>query len=430
MRIKHKFIALISLLHLIFLGLSLQLLKYSVWYFLLAEVVIIISIFLSISIYKQFVQPLNLISAGVESIKDKDFTMKFVKVGQFELDELIEVYNEMIERLREERLRQEEQHFFLERLVNSSPTGIIILNLDETVFSLNPAARRYLNITEDGLPELNLSKFPGQLPQAIACLQDGSSEIVNIHNRQAFRIQKAGFIDRGFHRYFVQIVELTKEILQAEREANEKVIRTISHEINNSIGAVNSILQSHLGMLSGEKEEMIRTLEIAMHRNEHLLHFMSNFVRVFRLDAPQKQEADLNQLLKAVQPLLAGSSKKMIDWQWQLSEKPVLIHIDVSQMEQVLLNILKNAVEALNKKGMIIIKTELSPQRGLHIFNDGQSLSGEVEKKLFSPFYSTKKNGQGIGLTLAAEILRNHGFDFGLQNTETGMVKFYIHFTD
>ncbi len=430
MRIKHKFIILISLLHLIFLGLSLQLLKFSVWYFLLAEIVIIISIFLSISIYRQFVQPLNLISAGVESIKDKDFTMKFVKVGQFELDELIEVYNEMIERLRDERLHQEEQHYFLERLVNSSPTGIVVLNLDETVFSLNPAARRYLNIAEDSFNDLDLSQLPGQLAQAIASLQDGSSEIVNIHNRQAFRIQKAGFIDRCFHRYFVQIVELTKEILQAEREANEKVIRTISHEINNSIGAVNSILQSHLGMLSGEKEEMIRTLEIAMHRNEHLLHFMSNFVRVFRLDAPQKQEADLTQLLRSVQPLLAGSSKKLIDWQWQLAEKPVLINMDVSQIEQVLLNILKNAVEALSENGIIIIKTESSPQKRLSICNDGQSLSKEVEKKLFSPFYSTKKNGQGIGLTLAAEILRNHDFDFGLQNIENNMVEFYINFSN
>ena len=426
MKIKHKFISLIVILHLVFLGLSLQLLKYSVWYLLFAEVVIILSIFLSISIYRQFVQPLNLISAGVESIKDKDFTTKFIKVGQYELDSLISVYNNMIEQLRQERLKQEEQHYFLQKLVDSSPSGIIILNFDETIFSLNPAAKRYLEITTADCS--NLAELPGLLPEAIINLKDGSSEIVTIHNRQSFRIQKAAFIDRGFHRYFVQISELTQEILNAERDANEKVIRTISHEINNSIGAVNSILQTHLGIMNNENSEMIKTLEIAVQRNEHLLQFMSNFVKVFRLDSPQKQQADINQLLHSIQPLIAGISNKIIDWQWQLSNEPLIIEMDVTQIEQVILNILKNAVEAIDETGTIIIKTQISPRKTLSISNTGQILTREVQKRIFSPFYSTKKNGQGIGLTLSAEILRTPNSDFGLPNTENKMVEFYINF--
>jgi len=426
MRIKHKFVSLIVVLHLVFLGLSLQLLKVSVWYFLLAEVIVIFSIFLSISIYRQFVQPLNLISAGVESIKDKDFTSKFIKVGQHELDSLIDVYNNMIEQLRQERLQQEEQHYFLQDLVNSSPSGIIILNFDESIFSLNPAARNFLEISNTAEIS-NLLHLPGLLPEAITNLKDGSSEIVNIHNRQSFRIQKAAFIDRGFHRYFVQISELTQEILKAERDANEKVIRTISHELNNSIGAVNSILQSHLGMLDERNKEMIKTLEIAINRNEHLLQFMSNFVKVFRLDSPQKEPADINLLLKSIQPLIAGSSNKKIEWQWQLTNDPLIIEMDVTQIEQVIVNILKNAVEALSEKSRIIIKTQSLPHKGLSISNNGQLLTKEVQKRIFAPFYSTKKNGQGIGLTLSAEILRNHDFDFGLENSDS-FVRFYINF--
>jgi len=428
MKLKHKFLLFVIIINLIFLGLSLQLLFISVWYFLLAECLIIISILISITIYRQFVQPLNLISAGVESINDKDFTMKFVPVGQYELDNLISVYNSMIDKLRQERVQQQEQHYFLQKLIDSSASGIIILNLDESVYSLNPAAEKLLKTTLDEIKDKPLSQLNNALTKALIDLKDKESMIVSLPRHQSCRISKGAFIDTGFMRYFIQIEELTQEILQAERKANEKVIRMISHEINNSIGAVNSILQSFHGILKNNDTKMAETLEIAIRRNRHLIKFMSNFAWVFRLDKPNKQNTAINLLLQSVQPLIAASSSESINWHWQLSQKPLMADIDVNQFEQVIVNILKNAVEAVEGSGNIIITTQTSPEPCMTIQNDGILLTPEVENKLFSPFFSTKENGQGIGLTLTQEILKNHQFEYALYNNAEGKVEFIIKF--
>jgi nitrogen fixation/metabolism regulation signal transduction histidine kinase len=428
MKLKYKFLLFVIIINLIFLGLSLQLLSISVWYFLLAECLIIISILTSITIYRQFVQPLNLISAGVESIKDKDFTMKFVPVKQYELDNLITVYNSMIDKLRQERVQQQEQHFFLQKLIDSSASGIIILNLDETVYSLNPAAEKLLKSELNEIKDKPLSFLQNSLAAAVINLKDKESMIISLPQHHTCRISKGAFIDRGFMRYFIQIEELTLEILQAERKANEKVIRMISHEINNSIGAVNSILQSFHGTLENNDTKMADTLEIAIRRNRHLIKFMSNFARVFRLDEPNKELTDINQLLQSIQPLIAGSSSKSINWHWQLSKPLLMAEIDVNQFEQVIVNILKNAVEAISSSGNIIISTQAQPQACLKIINDGIPLSAEVEKNIFSPFFSSKENGQGIGLTLSQEILKSHQFDFALYNNPEGKVEFLIRF--
>jgi len=428
MKLKHKFLLFVIIINLIFLGLSLQLLNVSVWYFLLAECLIIISILISITIYRQFVQPLNLISAGVESIKDKDFTMKFVPVKQYELDNLITVYNNMIDKLREERIQQQEQHYFLQKLIDSSASGIIILNLDETVFSMNPAVEKLLKIELSEIHNKSLSQLNNALSDAIMKLKDRESIVISLPQHHSCRISKGAFIDRGFSRYFIQIEELTREILQAERKANEKVIRMISHEINNSIGAVNSILQSYHGLLKNKDDKMADTMEIAIRRNRHLIKFMSNFAKVFRLDAPHKHLTDINQLLQSIQPLIAASSSKSITWHWQLSEPPLTAEIDVNQFEQVIVNVLKNAVEAIGNSGNIIITTHINPQPCLTIQNDGAVLAPEVEEKIFTPFFSTKESGQGIGLTLTQEILKNHQFDFALYNNSQGKVEFLIKF--
>jgi len=433
MKIKFKFILFIAILHTIFLALSVPLLKISPWLFLIAEAVIMGSVTLSIAIYRQFVKPLDLISAGIESIKDKDFGMKFVKVGQYELDNLIDVYNNMIDQLREERIHQQEQHFFLQKLIESSPSGVIILNLDETIHTINPAAKKMLNISEDVLSDLNLKSIDSELILELINIELNSPKIVQLHQRSQFRIQKAAFIDRGFQHYFIQIEELTKEILQAERAAYEKVIRMISHEINNSIGAVNSILQSCISMPELADETANEALEVAHKRNSHLLAFMANFGKIFRLPAPSKTSVNLAELLKGIQPLSAGNSSNDIEWIWKLSVEPLIVNIDEHQFEQVILNVFKNATEAielnnLTSNGKIIIETSSHPQKRVSIKNSGAQIPSEFKQKIFSPFFTSKESGQGIGLTLAQEILRNHGFKFGLHNIAEGLVEFFVEF--
>ena len=111
MKLKIKYILFVSFIHIILILLSLRMFKENIYYFIVAEAFIICTIIISMILYRQFIQPINTISSGIESLEDKDFSMKFVKVGHFEMDQLIEVYNRMIDQLREERIKQREQHF-------------------------------------------------------------------------------------------------------------------------------------------------------------------------------------------------------------------------------------------------------------------------------------------------------------------------------
>ncbi|HSU52334.1 MAG TPA: HAMP domain-containing protein, partial [Segetibacter sp.] len=128
MKLRTKYLLFVVILHLITLVLSFFIFKDNKLLFIASEVFILLSALIAFQLYKQLIQPLKTLMTGVEAIKDRDFTTKFVTTGKHEMDELISVYNQMIDVLRTERIKQEQQHFFLEKLIQTSPTGIIILD--------------------------------------------------------------------------------------------------------------------------------------------------------------------------------------------------------------------------------------------------------------------------------------------------------------
>ncbi|WP_448634702.1 HAMP domain-containing protein [Pedobacter panaciterrae] len=112
MKLKTKYILFIVVLHLVFLGLSYLILEKNKIFFIISEVLVIVSVVISIGLYKQLVEPLNYLREGISAINDRDFNVKFLPTGKKETDELIDVYNQMMDALREERTKQEAQHFF------------------------------------------------------------------------------------------------------------------------------------------------------------------------------------------------------------------------------------------------------------------------------------------------------------------------------
>ncbi len=433
MRLRTKYILFVSLIHIALIILSINLINDKIYLFLVAEVVIIITITISILLYRQLIRPINTITSGIESIEDKDFSMKFVKVGHYEMDKLIDVYNTMIDQLRIERVKQQEQHFFLENLIESTPSGIVILDFDERIISANPAAEAFMDNKEEELIGKTFNEIPGKLSAEISKIETDEPVVIPISGMKTFRCQKASFVDRGFNNLFIMIEELTEELLKTERAAYEKVIRMMSHEINNSIGAVNSILNSSLNysdqIAKKDRTYFVDAMNVAIRRNEHLNKFMRNFADIVRIPQPKKTSSDLHELLKTVQLLISSQIKdKEINWKWELSNSEIIIELDIHQIEQVLVNILKNAVEAIADSGEIVIQTRHHPKRKLLIINNGEKISEEIQQKLFTPFFSTKAGGQGLGLTLIREILLNHRFNFSLQTREDGYTVFEIEF--
>lgn len=433
MKLRLKFILFISLLHIILILLSLRLIKEYKFLFMGIEVLILVSLIISLYLYKSFVRPLNLISAGIESLKDKDFNTKFVEVGQREMDDLIDVYNRMIDELRSERVKIKEQHFFLNKLIDASPSGIIVLDFEEKISHLNPSAISLLNAGGNGIVGKRLSEIDGILPRRLGDLKEGQSAILNIDGLHSYKCRKAHFLDRGFHHHFIMIEELTEEILKTEKRAYGKVIRMMSHEVSNSIGAINSILSSSLNyrdqLNPEDKKDFENAVRVAIERNSRLSHFMTNFTDVVKIPPPAKEPHDLGELVKTVKTLMDPLCiDRKISIVTDAGESPLIVEMDFRQMEQAMVNIIKNSIESIGEKGEIRISVESGPIKRLLIRDNGNGIPEETRKNIFTPFFSTKKDGQGIGLTLVREILINHGFDFALETGNRGYTDFSIWF--
>jgi|KBSMisStandDraft_5_1062788.scaffolds.fasta_scaffold00300_15 nitrogen fixation/metabolism regulation signal transduction histidine kinase len=427
MKLRTKYILFVVIIHAVALVLSYFILSENKILFIASEVFVLISIWLSWNLYQQLIAPVRTLLQGADAIREREFNMKFVKTGKYELDELINVYNDMMDQLRTERTKQEEQHFFLEKLIQTSPTGIVILDYDQRIHQLNPKAEQMLDMKENQLVGKSAAEVNSPILSELTSLKSGDTKIFSPNGVETFKLQKSHFIDRGFARSFVMIEELTAEILAAEKKAYGKVIRMMAHEVNNTIGPVNSIIQSTL-QNSTPGEAIQHALQIAMDRNNNLNLFMRNFADVVRLPSPQKKQIDLHKIVESIAGLMQWkTSDKKINLEFKFAPRPISILADALQMEQALINIVKNAVEAIPEKGKIRFITTNKPLQ-LIIEDDGKPIPIEISDQLFSPFFSTKKDGQGIGLTLTREILVNHGYNFSLLTREDGMTEFRIEF--
>ena len=202
MKLRTKYILFVSILHLVTLVLSYFIFQEDKPLFIFSELFILLSIFLSIQLYRQLLQPLQLLMQGAAAIKDRDFNVKFLSTGKYEMDELIKVYNQMIDELRTERTRQEQQHFFLEKLIYTSPTGILILDYDDRVHEVNPRALKILDLSEKDIVGKSVEGLGHPILKQIKQLDSGESKTITHQGINTYKIQKSHFIDRGFARHF------------------------------------------------------------------------------------------------------------------------------------------------------------------------------------------------------------------------------------
>ncbi|AMJ67279.1 histidine kinase [Hymenobacter sp. PAMC 26628] len=432
MSLRVKFLLFVVVIHAVLLALAAQLRTTNAVLFVATELLLLGSLVLSAQLYRGFVRPLQLIAAGTAAMQARDFTLKFVPVGQREMDQLIGVYNSMIDALRRERVSQHEKSILLERLIEASPAGVLILDFEGNVEQANAAAVRFIGPAPGPPAWLGqpLAALPGPWGPALGALAEGQPRALRLSGLQAYRAHAAHFLDRGFTRRFVVLEELTQELIKQEKQAYEQLIRLMSHEINNSIGAINSILgsfQRYAPQLApADRPDFTEALDVSITRNTQLASFIADFARLVRLPAPQLAPTDVHALLRNLGRLLGPqSAERRVAWHWALAAAPLVIEADAPQLEQALLNVAKNALEAIGTDGNIWVRTTANPF-SISIENDGASLTSEVRERLFTAFFSTKRGGQGIGLTLVRDVLLAHGFAFGLATGPEGRTAFTI----
>ncbi|MBX2844900.1 MAG: PAS domain-containing protein, partial [Saprospiraceae bacterium] len=330
------------------------------------------------------------------------------------------------DKIRVERTFQQEQHYFLDRLIQALPVSILILDYDDNISEFNPKAERILGLTEKviGKP---LKKLGHPLVSTLTQLQENDPITIRTEGIKYYRCFANKFMHKGFPRKFVVIQELSGEILATEKKAYGKVIRMMAHEVNNSIGAINSILNSLISHEKIEEEEVKEYLPIIIERNDRLSLFMKNFAKVVRLPEPDKSKIDLSKLVSNVFQLMKVKlGAEDVTYDLKLPKNAVRIQADKEQLEQALINIIKNACEAIEGSGTIKAVLTDKPVQ-LRIMDNGKGLSADVSEQVFTPFFSTKQDGQGIGLTLVREILFNHNCQFSLESKD-GWTTFEIDF--
>lgn len=244
-------------------------------YLLLAEFVILILIVLSFNLFRALFLPIDQIKLGIDTIKDQDFTVKITETGLVEVDEMIKVYNALIENIRRERRFQKEQHFFLSQLIDNLPLAVFILDFDDKISEYNPSAAQ--------LFQLNESSIGTAVFEVLPFLQSVSLEptfSIKRYNNNYFRITINNFVHKGFNRKLIMLEEVSREVFAIEKKAYDKVIRMMAHEVKNSVGAVNSILDELRKEVS---EEECNLLEISIRRNLALNQFINNFAKVVRI---------------------------------------------------------------------------------------------------------------------------------------------------
>ena len=401
---------------------------------LAAELCFAVSVIVGILLLRAFFLPLDLIRGGTLLMEEQDFGSSFREIGQPEMDALVRVYNRMIVRLREERLRQQEQHYLLERVLEASPAGFLTLDFDDNISMLNRQAARLLGLEGEAVRGRPLAGIPGPLPAALAALANGGSEVVAAADGRRLKISRAEFFDRGFARSLFVVAELTEELRASERAAYGKLIRTMSHEVNNSVGAVGSLLDSMRAygpqLSAADRADHEEAIAVASTRLEHLRRFMSGFADVARLPTPDLRPHDLRRLIDELLVLLRPQlQERRIAVSWTADPDLAPVAIDRNQIEQALVNVLQNAMEAIGRDGRVEVELRADgagPR--LRVHDSGPGVPPEAQPLLFTPFFSTKRDGRGVGLTLVREILAQHRFPFGLENDPAGGAAFSVSF--
>ena len=378
--------------------------------FYVAEGMLVVVLIFLVVFYRKVIRPIDTLTGGMELLRDQDMSTTLAPSGQKETDEIVKTFNALITRLRNEHLRLDEQNSFLNLLIDASPMGVILCDLSGNVKSMNPAAQKMLT------PAIS---------EAMKTLPLGEDTTLRLSNSQIYHLSHLSFLDRGYQHPFFLIESLTSEVMKAEKVAYEKVIRMIAHEVNNDVAGIVSTLD-----LIGEElhsDTSKEALDASRERTQKMAEFVTRFANVVKIPEPQLTLCDLSEEVEACHSFLEGLCQTHhIHLTFHLTDEAIPVHLDTTLFQQALVNIVKNAIESITDKGEITITTV---PKTLTITDNGRGISPEVAQHIFTPFYSTKPQGQGLGLLLIRDILTKHGCTFTLLTSpDDGLTRFTIVF--
>ena len=363
------------------------------------------------------------------AVKHGDFSITFKQrpLGR-SFKDLQQSMSEIIDAYKRVKIEREAQFQFLQVLITQLRVGIISIADDEIVL-INPTAEQLLNIK--GLKNWShILQLNPEFANRIGELGENGRRLIEIKNKEETRVFS---VDISTHlilereHKLITFQDINSEIEQKELEAWHKLIRILTHEIMNSITPIASLTETMQGMLS-DKDGNQRTisamtnesisdirfsLNTIQNRSEGLLQFVENYRKLAKLPKPKPEVTNINTFLYGIEKLMTESlQRQQIKISLEVSDTALSANFDPTLMEQVIINLITNSANALegrpNKR--IAVKAHLEDgQVVIEVSDNGKGIPEKDLKEIFIPFFSTRREGSGIGLSLSKQIISQHG---------------------
>ncbi|WP_247233043.1 PAS domain-containing sensor histidine kinase [Telluribacter sp. SYSU D00476] len=361
----------------------------------------------------------------LESVRYSDFAIKFRSDNEMgpTFRELNQQFNEVLGAFRQARAEKEANLQYLNAIVQHIGTGLISFDANGQVNLINNAALRMLGIYR--LRQLSeLQDTHPRLYELLSDLETGVRELYNTPNDQPLAVQGTAIQLQGNWVRIVALQNIRTELNQKEVEAWQNLTRVLRHEIMNSLTPILSLVGTMRLIVNEDIEksttdqEAVSDLKEALYTLEKRSQGMMQFVNAYRdfttLPKPNLAQVEVRDLLRdVIQLLQANLTSAGVLWQVDVKPENLSIRADYDQLQQVLINLVKNALEAFSKQSHPLIELiAYSPDNQsviIEVRDNGDGIEPEALEKIFIPFYTTKKTGSGIGLSLSRQILQQHG---------------------